>query len=214
MPPICKALYMFRGTLSAVAMFPIRFVALLVLVTLVAGIPAANAQGSWSTATSPTGEILLSVFMVSASDGWAVGDDGVILHYSGGSWSIVTSPTTRDLASVFMVSASDGWAVGFGGPGMILHYSGGSWSVVTSPTTDNLRSVFMVSASDGWAVGFGGPGTILHYTGPAPPPPVAPPVGGSMAPVNKLAVSAPYLSLLVLIGAATVAVATKRKRKA
>jgi len=154
-------------------MFPVRFFAFAVLIILLVGIPAANAQGSWSTATSPTGEILLSVFMVSASDGWAVGGNGVILHYSGG-----------------------------------------SWSVVTSPTTDNLRSVFMVSASDGWAVGFGGPGTILHYTGPAPPPPVAPPVGGSMAPVNKLAVSAPYLSLLVLIGAAIVAVATKRKRKA
>ena len=82
----------------------------------------------------------------------------------------------------------------------------GSWSSVTSPTGNDLESVFMVSASEGWAVG--DYGTILHYTGPAAP------VGGSIASVDKLAVSAPYLSLLVLVGAATVAVATKRRRKA
>jgi len=114
-----------------VAMFSVRFLAFAVLVVLVAGIPTANAQGSWST--------------------------------------------------------------------------------VTSPTTNFLYSVFMVGASDGWAVGYGG--TILHYSGPAPPV-VAAPVGGSIASVNKLAVSAPYLSLLLVIGAAAVAVATKRKRKA
>jgi len=110
-----------------------------------------------------------------------------------------------------MVSGSDGWAVG--SAGTILHYSGGSWSLyATSPTTNHLYSVFMVSGSDGWAVGRYG--TILHYSILRPPPPVAAPVGGSIASVNKLALSAPYLSLLVLIGAATVAVATKRKRKA
>ena len=146
-------------------MLPARFLAFAVLIILLVGIPTANAEGSWSTVSSPTTNDLYSVFMVSASDGWAVGSWGTILHYTGGSWSLYA----------------------------------------TSPTTDHLYSVFMVSASDGWAVG--DYGTILHYSGPPPP------VGGSIAPVNKLAVSAPYVSLLVLIGAATVAVATKRNRK-
>ena len=150
--------------------------------------------GSWNTVTSLTPNPLGSVFMVSASEGSAVGYL-TILHYSGGSWSNYT--TTYELHSVSMVNPTEGWAVG--DDGTILHYSGGSWSPVKSPTTNELWSVFMVSASDGWAVG--GAGTILHYT--------------SAAPENKVAVYAPYLILLViLIGAGAVAVAAWRKHKA
>ena len=101
-------------------------VALISVLTI--GIPTANAQGSWSTVTSPTTNPLESVFMVSAGEGWAVGGSGTILHYSGGSWNIVTSPTTNMLYSAFMVTASDGWVVGESGT--ILHYTGGSWNTV------------------------------------------------------------------------------------
>jgi hypothetical protein len=57
--------------------------------------------------------------MVSATEGWAVGDD-VILHYSGGQWIQVGDPSSSVLASVAMVSATDGWVVGWSGT--ILHY--------------------------------------------------------------------------------------------
>jgi len=43
--------------------------------------------------------------------------------------------------------------------------------------------------------------------------PVFAPVGGVVIPVNKLTVLAPYLGLLGLVGAVTVAVAIQRKRK-
>jgi len=39
------------------------------------------------------------------------------------------------------------------------------------------------------------------------------PVGGYMVPVNKLAILSPYIALIGLVGAVTVAVATKRRRK-
>ena len=42
----------------------------------------------------------------------------------------------------------------------------------------------------------------------------AAPVGGVFTPVNKLAILAPYLALIGLLGAVTVAVAAKRKRTA
>ena len=121
--------------------------------------PAASSAGSWQSVTSPTLDNLLSVAMVSASEGWAVSDYGDILHYTGGSWQTVASPTSNFLYSVAMVSASEGWAVG--DYGTILHYTGGSWHSVASPTNGTLYSVAMVSASEGWAVGVG----ILHYTG-------------------------------------------------
>ena len=116
-------------------------------------------RGTSSAITSD----LFSVFMLSASEGWAVGGIGttpVILHYTGGSWVQVPAPPTGGvLRSVFMIDSGNGWAVG--DHGAILHYSGLSWGVVASPNPNNLRSVFMVGGSDGWAVGDAG--TILRY---------------------------------------------------
>ena len=126
------------------------------------GVPGLG--GGWNnipptTVPSP----LYSVFMVSPTEGWAVGYGGLIYHYFGGSWNSVTSPVTTSLRSVFMLSSTEGWAVGDGG--IIIHYSSGTWSGPVSPgtTTNNLVSLFMTSSTDGWA--FGVEGTILHYSG-------------------------------------------------
>ena len=131
----------------------VRLLAVAVLAVLMLAVPAANAAGSWQIVTSPTTKELYSLFMISSSEGWAVGADGVILHYSGGSWSLYTSPTTNNLYSVHMLSSFDGWAMG----GKILQYS------------DSPR-----------------------------------PVGGFIEPISKLAVAAPYLAVLGVIGAVVV----------
>jgi hypothetical protein len=41
---------------------------------------------SWSNFTNPTTEDLYSVYMVSASDGWAVGLQGTIISWTGTEW--------------------------------------------------------------------------------------------------------------------------------
>jgi len=99
------------------------------------------------------------VFMVSANDGWAVGEGGTILHYSGGVWQESASPASGWLKGIVMVSANEGWAVG---KYTTLHYSGGNWQEPPRLTSNTLNSVSMVSADEGWAVGGGG--TILHYS--------------------------------------------------
>lgn len=43
-------------------------------------------NGKWNKVASPTKYRLSSVYMVSANEGWAVGDD-IILHYQNGTWS-------------------------------------------------------------------------------------------------------------------------------
>ena len=96
--------------------------------------------GSWNTITPPPGEyVLKSIFMISSTEGWAVGEQagtcplgpqqttpcttlpsGIILHYtvSGGvgTWAVFPSPSspapTPPLNSVFMLSQDNGWAVG------------------------------------------------------------------------------------------------------
>jgi hypothetical protein len=108
----------------------------------------------------PTANELRSVDMVSAIDGWAVGDLGTIIHWDGSSWSTVTSPTDENLLSVDM-GFGYGWAVG--DDGTIVRLNGSSWSTVTSPTENQLYSVDMVSGIDAWAVGEGG--TIIHWDG-------------------------------------------------
>lgn len=101
--------------------------------------------------------------MTGSADGWAVGEDGIVIHWDGSNWSNVTSPTTDTLTSAFMVSSSDGWAVSVFGT--IIHWDGTVWSNVTSPTRRDLNSVFMVGSNDGWAIGE--VGTIIRWTGTA-----------------------------------------------
>ncbi len=117
---------------------------------------------------------LADISMVSATEGWAVGEtsvgnathfDGVLMHYQNGAWSRVNVSIKEGLNSISMISATDGWAVG--DAGLILHYDGQTWKQATSAQT-NLHRIQMLSATEGWAVGeytgFDG-SAIWHYNG-------------------------------------------------
>lgn len=99
------------------------------------GLIAHYQHGVWTTQSTVAGPVsdtfffLSAVAMVSSNEGWAVGNEGMLLHYHDGSWSQIQSPTNKNLESVMMVSPSEGWAMG---AGVILHYRSGAWSVVQS----------------------------------------------------------------------------------
>ncbi len=147
---------------------------------------------SWSMQragfTGPDAGCLQSVFMIGATDAWAVGSNvagtaGVFWHWNGvaglgGGWSESQAPVSTLFNSVFMVSPTEGWAVGrcvtAGCPGTsnIYHYFGGTWTAFPSPVSTPLHSIFMLSPTEGWAVGDSG--VIIHYltgiwTGPVSP---------------------------------------------
>jgi photosystem II stability/assembly factor-like uncharacterized protein len=119
--------------------------------------------GRWGVAPSPTDDTLHGITIVSASDCWAVGTRGTILHFSGGQWRYWTEeqksnwpaiPSTKNLRSIAMVSANEGWAVG--DDGEILHYMRNQWEEDHSYVVfdnDNVASVARVSTTDIWAVG-------------------------------------------------------------
>jgi photosystem II stability/assembly factor-like uncharacterized protein len=71
---------------------------------------------------------LKDVSMINAEEGWAVGRDGLILHYQQGAWQEAPSPTKNSLLSIDMISAEEGWAVGWNCT--ILHYQNGMWELV------------------------------------------------------------------------------------
>lgn len=138
-------------------------------------VEAANPEeslGSWDLVNSPVSANLKSVSMLSKSDGWIVGEGGIILRWNGNNWSTFVSPTTLTLYDVHMISANNGWAVG--DYGKILHWDGVSWSQFDSPTGASLFSMDFLSPTEGWAVGsstmpcsYGQSGTILKWDGSA-----------------------------------------------
>jgi len=68
---------------------------------------------------------LLGISASGASDVWAVGGGGAILHYNGTNWAGQASGTFRHPARVSACDAGNAWAVGDGGT--VLHYNG-AWS--------------------------------------------------------------------------------------
>jgi len=116
---------------------------------------------TWSSMTSGTTNPLWGIWGSSASDVFAVGYMGTILHYDGSTWSAMTSGTTNQLMGIWGSSSSDVFAVG--GVGTIRHYNGSSWSAMTSGTSADLADVWGSSGSDVFAVG--AMGKILHYNG-------------------------------------------------
>jgi hypothetical protein len=118
---------------------------------------------SWKAQTSGTTELIHDVHFVDDMTGWAVGDEGTILHTSdgGANWTAQSSGANpAGLQGIHFVDAMTGWAVG--GSDTILHTSdgGANWTAQASGKTVGLWSVQFADANTGWVVGF--QGTILH----------------------------------------------------
>ncbi len=126
--------------------------------------------GEWHSSNEATGLDVYGVDALSTQNGWAVGQDGLILRVESCDsfnvldplhpiyipcWDVETSPTDTDLYDVAMVSTSEAWAVGGYalGNGEILQYSDGNWVVHETVPADALFAIEMLSESSGWAVG-------------------------------------------------------------
>jgi hypothetical protein len=92
---------------------------------------------------------LYALHMISSSQGWGVGRNGLIYHYlstGGPAWHAgdahSTSPTGQELTEVFMLSELNGWAVGK--TGVIVHWDSSVWSAVASPANQDLKGLSMI----------------------------------------------------------------------
>lgn len=72
---------------------------------------------------------LFGIWGTSATNAWAVGAHGKILHFDGTQWTSVATPTSFRLSRVWGSSATDVWAVG---DTALVHYDGTSWKVPAS----------------------------------------------------------------------------------
>ncbi|MFQ6042901.1 MAG: WD40/YVTN/BNR-like repeat-containing protein, partial [Candidatus Poribacteria bacterium] len=99
---------------------------------------------------------------VKMSEGWAVGEDGVILHNIDGGklWTQQESPTNARLKAVHFPVYGTGWTVGQEGVVLYTASRGVSWKLLNSTTAVDLEGVHFINTQEGWAVGHGG--LIIH----------------------------------------------------
>lgn len=113
-------------------------------------------QGTWRSQSYPGGTTLRGISMLSSTDGFAVGDSGVIIRGGANSWSSQSSPVTSLLRDVEARSGSFAIAVGDQGVGLV--WNGSNWTDQLAGTTPDLLAVSLVpgSTSDGWVAGSNG----------------------------------------------------------
>lgn len=113
---------------------------------------------AWQPQPSATTQSLRGVWGSSATDVYAVGLQGTILHSRGdGVWTAQTSGTTKDLQAIWGSGPHDVYAAG----DVLLHSTGdGTWTPQTAPS--GLMGVWGSAANDLYVAGLFG---ISHSTG-------------------------------------------------
>jgi len=138
--------------------------------------------GTWAQVrNTPLKSDVTAIKMLSASDGWAVGNR--VYHYDGVSWREVSLPVATQFHAIAAISPNNIWIAGDGtwsgsadGNVTILHYDGTKWMRQATPRLSDffsITSLSMVSPTEGWAVGsatldgskgwYPPTGAILHY---------------------------------------------------
>jgi len=113
-----------------------------------------NGGATWSS--SPGGSSQLSnLFFTDVNTGWAVGNNGLIIHTidGGASWQAQTSGTTNYLNGVHFLDANRGMVVGSSGTYLITNDGGATWLNRTNGATFNdYTDVFFSDELHGYAV--------------------------------------------------------------
>jgi hypothetical protein len=119
-------------------------------------------DGMWSGAYTPDSDgILNDIWGSSDTNIYAVGSEGLAVHFDGAGWTEMTSGAAVGLLAVWGSAESDVFAVGV--DGTILCCDGQTWTAMESGTAETLFDIWGSSAGDVFAVGLNG--TIVHYDG-------------------------------------------------
>jgi len=104
----------------------------------------------WAAVASPA-EGLNEIWGSSASDVFAVGDLGVVVHFDGEDWTPQPTPaSTPGLRAIWGVGGDEVYAAGEAGG--LLRYDGRAWSAIDSGATETLTGVWAYSASEIWTI--------------------------------------------------------------
>lgn len=121
-------------------------------------------HGTWVSVPLPFSGWLNTLSMLSVSDGWIGGYDGLLLHYDGHTWQQMVEAQGTTFLQLHMFSDTNGWAIGYpqGATTIeVLHYDGHTWTPQAPLSHLSLgqqyelsaQALAMVSPSEGWVVG-------------------------------------------------------------
>jgi len=128
------------------------------------GIILSNNGSGWTQEVSPTINTINALWGASTTDVFAVGDQGVILHFDGHTWTEMPNTGTAgiDLFSVWGVSGDNVYAGGT--DGSLFNFDGNVWSSVPNmPTNEDIHAIWGSSSSDIFLTGTFG--DIIHFNG-------------------------------------------------
>jgi hypothetical protein len=110
-----------------------------------------SAGSGFTVMTSGVIGSLYDVWAAAPDDVWAVGEDGLLLHYDGVSWSLGPQATLATLYAVWGAGPGDVFAAG--AQGTLLHYDGATWEPIRTGHEQDLTAL--------WGV----PGEVVYQTG-------------------------------------------------
>jgi PKD repeat protein len=130
------------------------------LTVAVPGLSRVNLWAEMNTGLARTHPVE-DLWGTSATDVFAAGHGGKVLHYDGTSWS--TSFSSIDFLNMDVWGSSEHDVFVVGWAAKILHYDGTLWSLMTSGMSNMLSAVWGASPDDIYAVSWDG--TIVHFDG-------------------------------------------------
>lgn len=129
---------------------------------------ADNADSSviyWSNfpLENPVSDSINAICLINKKNGWACGNNGLVLQYDGETWNKVNVGLgqNENFMSIGFYNEDEGWIGGT--HGIILHYNNGQWTQDVSPTTEIIYGMAVTRSRTIWAVG--STGTVLNYNG-------------------------------------------------
>lgn len=103
-----------------------------------------SSVSSWTTMNSDVSVDLYAVWGTSASNIYAVGENGTIVHYDGSGWVQQSSGTSQTLLTIWGKNPNNIYVAGR--QGTLLHYNGTAWTNITTGTYYDLVGI---SGTDG-----------------------------------------------------------------
>jgi photosystem II stability/assembly factor-like uncharacterized protein len=114
-------------------------------------------DGAWSSDQNYPSGYYRKLFFVDYQNGWAVGDNGLVIHTNDGqNWSRQTNPAIgqKSLYDVHFLNQNEGWAVGVSGTIIHTQNGGNNWvQEARLLTSEWLWTVFAVDPQNVYAGG-------------------------------------------------------------
>ena len=111
-----------------------------------------DAGRRWTAVTAPLG--LQAIAAVSATQAWAVGDHGIMVHITDGGrrWTRQPTGVTADLLAVAFADATHGWAGGANGRLLRTADGGRHWTATRVATPAGVRQLAFADDTHGIAL--------------------------------------------------------------